>query len=175
MRNVLARRAGGYVQPDADAWFAHALATGRGHYADPAARKAAADLLPRPIPTHAALPAALANLQPGAVVSREGAWTMSTNTGGDSHGAFELQPMTDAHLTGRIVPTADQCAAGLARHATNHVRFPQARPGTSFCLRDRPTGDIVVVQVIDLDYGNWAATVTLTRYHRTSSAPGSTL
>ncbi|WP_225850183.1 helix-turn-helix transcriptional regulator [Streptomyces sp. HPF1205] len=115
------------------------------------------------------------DLLTGTVVGREGAWTMSTNAGGDSHGAFELQPMTDAYLAGRIVPTADQCAAGLARHATNRVRFPQAPPGTSFCLRDRPTGDIVVVQVIDLDYGNWAATVTLTRYRRTSPAPGSTL
>jgi|GEM_PF-4037247 len=68
VRDLLTRRAGGYVQADVDAWFAHALATGRGHYADPAARQAAAGLLPRPIPTHAALLAALARLQPGADV-----------------------------------------------------------------------------------------------------------
>jgi hypothetical protein len=36
-----------------------------GLYADPAARQAATDLLPRPIPTHAALLATLARLQPG--------------------------------------------------------------------------------------------------------------
>jgi hypothetical protein len=38
VRDLLTRRAGHYVQADVDAWFAHALATGRGHYADPAAR-----------------------------------------------------------------------------------------------------------------------------------------
>jgi hypothetical protein len=58
VRDLLTRRAGHYVQRDVDAWFAHALATGRGHYADPEARQAAVDLLPRPIPTHAALLAA---------------------------------------------------------------------------------------------------------------------
>ncbi|SEO98574.1 hypothetical protein [Actinacidiphila rubida] len=69
MWDLLTRRAGGYVQADVDAWFAHALAIGRrGHYADPAACQAAADLLPRPIPTHAALLAALAHLQPGSDV-----------------------------------------------------------------------------------------------------------
>ncbi|MFF7199132.1 hypothetical protein ACIOC1_33985 [Streptomyces sp. NPDC088197] len=65
VRDLLTRRADHYVQADIDAWFAHALATGRGHYADPAARQAATDLLPRPIHTHAALLAALARLQPG--------------------------------------------------------------------------------------------------------------
>lgn len=70
VRDLLTRRAGHYVQADVDAWFAHALATGRGHYADPAARQAAADLLPRPIPTHAALLVALARLQPGAGVDQ---------------------------------------------------------------------------------------------------------
>ncbi|MFE5039035.1 hypothetical protein [Streptomyces sp. NPDC056683] len=42
MRNLLTRRASGYAQAEVDAWFADALATGRGHYADPAARHAAA-------------------------------------------------------------------------------------------------------------------------------------
>ncbi|MGY5061024.1 hypothetical protein ACWDFR_44470 [Streptomyces sp. 900105755] len=42
MRNLLTRRASGYAQAEVDAWFADALATGRGHYADPAARQAAA-------------------------------------------------------------------------------------------------------------------------------------
>jgi hypothetical protein len=50
VRDELTRRAGGYVQGDVDAWLAHALAAHRGHYADPAAREAAADLLPQPVP-----------------------------------------------------------------------------------------------------------------------------
>jgi hypothetical protein len=70
VRDLLTRRAGHYVQADVDAWFAHALATCRGHYADPAARQAAANLLPHPIPTHAALLTALARLQPGADVDQ---------------------------------------------------------------------------------------------------------
>ncbi|MEW1865672.1 hypothetical protein AB0399_35760 [Streptomyces sp. NPDC088194] len=68
VRDLLTRHAGGYVQADVDAWLAHALAARRGHYADPAAREAAADLLPRRIFTHAALLAALARPQPGSDV-----------------------------------------------------------------------------------------------------------
>ncbi|MFI0901639.1 hypothetical protein [Streptomyces sp. NPDC020983] len=68
VRDLLTRRAGHYVQAAVDAWFAHALAIGRGPYADPPARQAAVDLLPRPIPTHAALLAALAPLQPSSDV-----------------------------------------------------------------------------------------------------------
>ncbi|SEG94814.1 hypothetical protein SAMN05216223_13131 [Actinacidiphila yanglinensis] len=72
LRDLLTRRAGHYVQPDVDAWFAHALATHRGHYREPAARQAAADLLTRPVLTHAALLAALTRLQPGVDVDRLG-------------------------------------------------------------------------------------------------------
>ncbi|MEV4186722.1 hypothetical protein AB0J28_35390 [Streptosporangium canum] len=43
-------------------------------------------------------------------------------------------------------------------------------PRTSFCLRNRSTGDIAVVQVNDLDYGNWAADIFLTYYRRTGTA-----
>ncbi|MCX5589542.1 hypothetical protein [Streptomyces erythrochromogenes] len=43
-----------------DDWFAHALATRSGHYADPDTRKAAATLLPVPVRARAALLAALA-------------------------------------------------------------------------------------------------------------------
>lgn len=60
VRKLLIRGAGGYAQADIDAWFAHALVTHCGHYADPAVRQpAAADLLPHPTPTHAGLLAAL--------------------------------------------------------------------------------------------------------------------
>ncbi|GGV53423.1 hypothetical protein [Streptomyces spectabilis] len=65
-RDELARRAGGYVQTDVDAWLAHALAAHRGHYGDLAAREAAAGLLPPPVLAHAALLAELARLVPSA-------------------------------------------------------------------------------------------------------------
>ncbi|MEV8457676.1 hypothetical protein AB0467_34445 [Streptomyces sp. NPDC052095] len=68
VRDELTRRAGGYVQADVDAWLAHALASHRGHYRDPAAREAAAGLLPPPVLAHAALLAELARLVPCADV-----------------------------------------------------------------------------------------------------------
>ncbi|MCX4482072.1 hypothetical protein OOK44_37480 [Streptomyces cellulosae] len=69
-RDELTRRAGGYVQADVDAWLAHALATHRGHYRDPAAREEAAGLLTPPVLAHAALLAELARLVPDAVVDQ---------------------------------------------------------------------------------------------------------
>ena len=65
-RDELTRRAGAYVQADVDAWLARALATHLGHYADPAARAAAAGLLPAPVLAHAALLTELACLAPNA-------------------------------------------------------------------------------------------------------------
>ncbi|MFD3335985.1 hypothetical protein ACFWV1_25535 [Streptomyces sp. NPDC058700] len=65
-RDELTRRAGGYVQADVDPWLAHALAAHLGHYRDPGAREAAADLLTPPVLAHAALLAELARLVPGA-------------------------------------------------------------------------------------------------------------
>ncbi|MFI9311462.1 hypothetical protein [Streptomyces triculaminicus] len=66
VRDELTRRAGSYVQADVDAWLARALAVHRGHYADLAAREAAAGLLPQPVLAHAALLSALAHLVPTA-------------------------------------------------------------------------------------------------------------
>lgn len=66
VRDELTRRAGSYVQADVDGWLARALAARRGHYADPAAREAAAGLLPQPVLVHAALLSALARLVPAA-------------------------------------------------------------------------------------------------------------
>jgi len=66
----LTRRAGSYVQKDVDAWLAHALAAHLGHYRNPAARQAAADLLPTHLLTHAALLTELAHLTPGAGVDQ---------------------------------------------------------------------------------------------------------
>lgn len=81
-----------------------------------------------------------------------------------SAGRFRTAAVTDAYLAGRTVPTAAQCAAGLARRPTRRVRFPAVPPGSSFCLRNRTTGDIAVVQVNDLDDGNWAADIFLSSY-----------
>ncbi|WP_327378966.1 hypothetical protein OG393_34250 (plasmid) [Streptomyces sp. NBC_01216] len=67
-RDELTRRAGRYVRADVDDWLAHALAAHRGHHRDPAAREAAAGLLPPPVLAHAALLAELARLVPGAAV-----------------------------------------------------------------------------------------------------------
>ncbi|MFZ3552467.1 hypothetical protein ACODT3_43995 [Streptomyces sp. 4.24] len=65
-RAELTRRAGSYTQQDVDTWFAVALATHRGHYADPAAREAATALLPAPVLAQAALLSALTRLAPDA-------------------------------------------------------------------------------------------------------------
>ncbi|MFH8753973.1 hypothetical protein ACH4GK_42705 [Streptomyces rimosus] len=65
VREELTRRAGGCVQADVDAWLARALAAHLGHYRAPAAREAAAGLLPQPVLAHAALLAELARLVPG--------------------------------------------------------------------------------------------------------------
>ncbi|MEC3992028.1 hypothetical protein VSR01_00090 [Actinacidiphila sp. DG2A-62] len=99
VRDLLTRRAGHYVQRDLDAWFAHALATGRGHYADPAARQAAADLLPRPILTHAALLAALARLQPGTDVDHLAFAGRLANA--DPEAAADLAAFLDRALGGQ--------------------------------------------------------------------------
>ncbi|MGA5143130.1 hypothetical protein [Streptomyces azureus] len=70
VRDELTRRAGSYVQADVDALVAHALAAHLGHYQDPAAREAAADLLPQPVLARAALLAELARLVPAACVDQ---------------------------------------------------------------------------------------------------------
>ncbi|MFF4534218.1 hypothetical protein ACFY1P_33725 [Streptomyces sp. NPDC001407] len=69
-RDELTRRVGPYVQADVDAWLAHALATHRGHYADPTARQAGVGLLPPRLLAHAALLAELARLVPGVAVDQ---------------------------------------------------------------------------------------------------------
>ncbi|MCX4428880.1 hypothetical protein [Streptomyces mirabilis] len=70
VRDELTRRAGWCVQADVDTWLAHALATHLGHYRDPAARQAAAGLLPQPVLAHAALLTELGRLAPGAGVDQ---------------------------------------------------------------------------------------------------------
>ncbi|MEE1752737.1 hypothetical protein [Streptomyces sp. SP18CS02] len=70
VRDELTRRAGGHAQADVDAWLAYSLSAHLGHYRDPAAREAAACLLPPPVLAHAALLAELARLAPGVGVDR---------------------------------------------------------------------------------------------------------
>ncbi|MGI5450631.1 hypothetical protein ACQEVM_33665 [Streptomyces sp. CA-243310] len=98
VRDELTRRAGSYVQPDVDAWLARALAAHRGHYADPAAREAAAGLLHPPVLAHAALLAALTQLVAGVDVDQLSfAARLAT---ADSEAAGELA----AFLTRAITP-----------------------------------------------------------------------
>ncbi|MBL3667239.1 hypothetical protein JL475_14820 [Streptomyces sp. M2CJ-2] len=70
VRDKLTRRAGGCVQADVDAWLAHALAAHLGRHRAPAAREAAAGLLPPPVLVHAGLLAELARLIPDAGVDQ---------------------------------------------------------------------------------------------------------
>ncbi|MFD5514264.1 hypothetical protein ACFWIB_42365 [Streptomyces sp. NPDC127051] len=62
-RAELTRWADLYIQQDVDTWLAAALATHRGHYADPTSREAAA-LLPAPVLAQAALLSELTRLVP---------------------------------------------------------------------------------------------------------------
>ncbi|MFI1259045.1 hypothetical protein ACH4U6_35555 [Streptomyces netropsis] len=64
-RIMLAHRASPHTKA-VDAWLAHALATHRGPFTDPAARHAATALLPAEVTAQAALLAALALLDPAA-------------------------------------------------------------------------------------------------------------
>jgi hypothetical protein len=70
VRNEIARRSGWQVPDAVDGWLAQALAAHRGHYADPAARAQAADLLPDEVTVHAALLSTLAHLAPAAGVNQ---------------------------------------------------------------------------------------------------------
>ncbi|WP_406396476.1 hypothetical protein [Streptomyces sp. NBC_00887] len=72
-----------------DAWLAQALADHSGHYTDPAARTAAAAVLPAPVRAHAALLSALAR----------------TGTPAD---------VSELPLTGRLAHVAPAATAALA-------------------------------------------------------------
>ncbi|MFC4909358.1 serine/threonine-protein kinase [Actinomadura gamaensis] len=116
------------------------------------------------------------DLDAGTVVEGHGGWTMSSNAGGDGHGAFELPAATDAYVPapGGASLTADACAAGLASAPTRLptldgdtiLRFPRVPPGSSFCLRSRPTGRLAVIRVIDTDDGDYGAKLAIDAYER---------
>jgi serine/threonine protein kinase len=104
------------------------------------------------------------DLPNGVVSEGDGPWSMSTNSGGDGHGAFELPDATDAYIAPGPSPTPDQCAAQIARAPAHIVRFRQVPPGRFFCLRSRGNGDIAIIKVIDTDDGNYAAKIAVDLY-----------
>ncbi|MCO5967422.1 serine/threonine-protein kinase [Actinoallomurus soli] len=107
------------------------------------------------------------DLQTGTVAEGDGPFSMSTNSGGDGHGAFELPDGADAYVSPSGSLTPDQCAARIAGAPASIVRFRQAPPGRVFCLRSRKTGETAVIKVIDTDDGNYAAKIAVDYYrHR---------
>lgn len=109
-------------------------------------------------------------------MATQGLWLLSSDSGGDSKGAFDLQDATEAALSPLSSPTPAQCLTAISRKPLAKVSFDIAPAGTTFCLRWKPDGDIAVVHVLDLDTGNWAIRVTLDYYRHAkgSSAAGST-
>ncbi|NUP43164.1 MAG: hypothetical protein HOY76_40640 [Streptomyces sp.] len=97
-------------------------------------------------------------------------WQGGTDAGGDGNGAFEVQPPADAYVVpGRTTPNAGQCAAKATRHpARRWIHFRQVPPGCTFCLRDRASGDIAVLTVIDVDHGSYTTTDDITYYRHRS-------
>ncbi|MGW3564138.1 serine/threonine-protein kinase [Streptomyces sp. NPDC000941] len=107
------------------------------------------------------------DLPTGKVVKGDGRWMLSTNSGGDGHGAFELQDATEAQIAGERPVTPERCAELVARRPLREkVRFAQAPAGRWFCMRDRISGDVAVVQVLDTDSGDYTVTVAVDYYHR---------
>ncbi|MGW6709681.1 hypothetical protein ACWGDE_33005 [Streptomyces sp. NPDC054956] len=102
VRAELTRRAGSYIQQDVDTWLAVALATHRGHYVDPAAREAAATLLPPPVLAQAGLLSALTHLVPGADTAELG-------------------------FAARLTAAAPEAAADLAAFLTRAARSAASR------------------------------------------------
>ncbi|MCO6008182.1 helix-turn-helix transcriptional regulator [Actinoallomurus purpureus] len=104
------------------------------------------------------------DLKTGTVAEGDGPFSMSTNSGGDGHGAFELPDGADAYVSPGGSLTPDQCAAQITRAPVHIVRFRQAPPGSVFCLRARNTGETAVIKVIDTDDGNYAAKIAVDYY-----------
>ncbi|MEU6537685.1 hypothetical protein [Streptomyces sp. NPDC047000] len=113
------------------------------------------------------------DLATGRRTTDEKTWYLSSNAGNDKRGAFELAPGTDVFIAGVTRPGPVTCARRIGQHrpatAPDKVHFPEVPVGNWFCLRSRATGDIVVVQVIDVDTGDWGAKVTLSRFRPKST------
>ncbi len=151
-QDELTRRAGGYVQADVDAWLAQALAAHRGHYADPAAREAAASLLPQPVLAYVALLSALARLvpaaapgeltfaarlataEPEATADLAALLTRATESADTSSSCSPTAPSTRGpnHRSvrrttpARTTPTTTRSATARARHAPSAWSAPTA-------------------------------------------------
>ncbi|MEU6414412.1 helix-turn-helix transcriptional regulator [Microbispora sp. NPDC046933] len=106
------------------------------------------------------------DLQTGVVAEGDGPWSMSTNSGGDGHGAFEIPDGTDVYISPEPSLTPDRCAAQASPAPSYGVRFRRVPPGTLFCLRSRGTGAIALIRVIETDDGNYAAKISLDYYQR---------
>ncbi|MGW2161915.1 helix-turn-helix domain-containing protein [Nonomuraea sp. NPDC001699] len=106
------------------------------------------------------------DLQTGVVAEGDGEWSMSTNSGGDGHGAFELPDDTDVYISSQPSLTPDRCSVQATPAPSYGVRFRQVPPGTFFCLCSRRTGEIAVIKVIETDDGNYAAKIALDHYQR---------
>ncbi|MER6514968.1 helix-turn-helix transcriptional regulator [Nonomuraea sp. NPDC001636] len=107
------------------------------------------------------------DLRTGVVAEGDGPWSMSTNSGGDGRGAFEIPDDTDIYVSTGPSLTPDRCAAQASPASRYGVRFRQVPPGTFFCLRSRKTGDVAVIKVVDTDDGNYAAKIAVDLYqHR---------
>ncbi|KAK1181265.1 serine/threonine-protein kinase [Streptomyces sp. NBS 14/10] len=110
------------------------------------------------------------DLPTGKVVKGDGRWMLSTNSGGDGHGALELQDATEAQIAGERPVTPERCAELVAhRPLREKVRFAQAPAGRWFCMRDRISGDVAVVQVLDTDSGDYTVTVAVDYYRRAAT------
>jgi hypothetical protein len=110
------------------------------------------------------------DLPAGRVVEGDAGWTVSTNSGGDSKGAFDLEDDTRGYVpAGAGRPDAARCAAGAADRPLSVVRFPRVPSGHWFCLRWRKNGDVAVIKVIDLDDGDWGAKLAVYYYEREHS------
>nr|WP_277751737.1 MULTISPECIES: protein kinase [unclassified Streptomyces] len=109
------------------------------------------------------------DLRSGRLTSK-GTWVLSTDSGGDSKGAYDLQDSSDAYIAGQSPVSPARCAVGIAQQpVADKVRFPQVPAGTWFCVRDTLTHDIAIIQVLDKDDGDWSTTIAVTAYRPTTA------
>lgn len=103
-------------------------------------------------------------------VASNGSWLLSTDAGGNSKGAYELQDSSDAYIAGQSPLTPARCMLGIAQQpVADKVRFPQVPASTWFCVRDNLTHDIAIIQVLDKDDGDWSTTIAVTAYRPTDA------
>ncbi|WP_431680452.1 serine/threonine-protein kinase [Kitasatospora sp. KL5] len=103
------------------------------------------------------------NLTTGKVVADdESSW--SVRTFGPE---FRLKDKSDAFVAqggGELTPEA--CAAGVDSSPLTTVKFEAVPEGSSFCVRLRTSGDLVVLKTVKLGDSDGAATCTLTYWRK---------